>query len=127
MFTKRILVAILTLTPATAFACYQIAGPPARISNSSIKVHLTFDNKPITNGLVTLWNSKNEVVSRARSNKDGLVSFEKIRPGKYKFVLVYPSDESIDIIVDTPIGAKSALSVNFHGDWCRSVLVTSDK
>jgi hypothetical protein len=120
------LLAIL-IVPATILACFQVGQAPATLQNKDIKVRFTFDGKPLGGVPVSLWSHKRGTIAKGNTDSNGWFVFKGIPAGDYKVELYSPSRESVSVVLDEAKTTKTAMSVNFFGDWCQQVSIVADK
>ena len=118
---------VVLVAPATALACFQIGGNPSILQNRDVKVRFTFEGKPISNAPVSLWNQKKGTIAKSETDSNGWCVFKGIPSGEYEIKLHRPSHESFRIEVQRSETDKTAMKVNFFGDWCNQVAIIKDK
>jgi hypothetical protein len=113
--------------PALLFPCYQVAGPPTRISNEHLKVKFTYNGKPLAGAVVMLSNPKANVSRQAVVDKDGWATFSKVKPGNYRLIFDGPSHETFEVVLEEKTRDKAnSMYVNFYADYCQNILVRGD-
>jgi hypothetical protein len=128
MRMRKMILFLLFLSPASAFACFQTEPKlyNIQIENDSIKARFTYNQKPIADAPVELRSPKGEPLSSTRTDKYGWFVFSNVKPGQYKVALLRPSGESFHFTLIPPKQSKTVLHANFYGDWCRQVSIIPD-
>ena len=112
--------------PVVLLACYQVAGPPTRISNDHLKVKFTYNSKPLAGAVVMLSNRKANASQQAIVDKAGWATFPKVKPGNYRLIFNGPSHETFEIVLEPPSGNATSMYVYFYADYCQNIQVRTE-
>jgi len=124
---KKVLLFFLLLLPVVAQACFQVGQQPSAVRNKDIKVRFAYDGKAIANAPVSLWTRKKGTIARSTTDSNGWSVFRDLPSGEYRVALESPSYETNEVVLTRIDTAKTAMLVNFTGDYCRSVAVVPDR
>jgi hypothetical protein len=99
--------------------------PPYPVENTKISGIFTYQQKPMGAALLRLEDASGHSVANGKTDAQGTFEFTSLKPGIYRLRMLKPSYESLDIKLVGPSGwhGKTALRINFFGDFCQEVKI----
>ncbi len=113
----------LILFPFVTKACFQIAQPPIRCSANRLSVNFSYEGKPLSGALVTVYEKHKKSTFHSRVDKDGWITFQDVPTGNYKLIFDGPSHETFDVDFTRLEELSNSIFVRFYADYCQAVSV----
>ena len=118
-------VAVILLSQV-ALACIMTPRPPTKIRGTRIEGRFTYEGKPLSRSKVELRTASGRLLRTTTTDKNGGYRLAVAASDLYQIRLLNPSVEGFQVDYVASTTAHEKFEVNFYGDYCYNIAVTSE-